>query len=64
MNYSKHVVKFNLLNAFQNRYPINNFEFIETNMRRWGAVQDKSDSFILKNLKFLLGCNRLIFMHD
>ena len=49
MNYSKHVVKFNLFNAFRNRYPIDNFEFIETNMRPWGAVQDKSDSFILKN---------------
>ena len=54
MNYSKHVVKFNLFNAFRNRYPIDNFEFIETNMRPWGAVQDKSDSFILKNLKILL----------
>ena len=32
MNYSKHVVKFNLFNAFLNRYPIDNFEFIETNM--------------------------------
>ena len=38
MNYSKHVVKFNLFNAFRNRYPIDNFEFIETNMRPWGAV--------------------------
>ena len=54
MNYSKHVVKFNLFNAFRNRYPIDNFEFFETNMRLLGAVSDKSDSFILKNLKFLL----------
>ena len=54
MNYSKHVVKLNLLYAFGNRYPIDNFEFIEANMRPWGAVHDKSDSFILKNLKFLL----------
>ena len=54
MDYSKHFVKFNLFSAFQNRYPIDNFEFIETNMRPWGAVQDESNSFILKNLMFLL----------
>ena len=30
INYSKHVVKFHLLNAVQNIYPIENFEFIET----------------------------------
>ena len=46
--------KFNLFNAFRSRYPIDNFEFIEINMRPWGAVQVKSERFILKNLKFLL----------
>ena len=55
MNYSKHVVKFNLFNAFRNRYPIYNFEFIETNMRFWGTVQDKSDSFILKKFEVFVG---------
>ena len=55
MSYSRHVVKFHLFNAFQNRYPIDNCEFIETDIRPWGAVQDKSDRFILKNLKFSVG---------
>ena len=45
MNYSKHVAcKLNLFNAL-NRYPINNSEFNKTNMRPWGAVQDKSFYF-------------------
>ena len=46
MNYSKHVVKFDLFRAFRNRYPIDHSEFIEINMCPWGAVQDKSDRFI------------------
>ena len=56
MNYSKHVVTFIMFNTFQNRYPTENFEFVETNLRPWGAVQDKSDRSILNNLKFLLVC--------